>query len=157
MRRFLAALAALALGFLTPARAEAVQTPGAFDQVVGDLSERAENSAKPREELEHLSLLAALSMVHILELEGRYQPFPPGPNGGEHAQGERWLYAGERVAIVREDEFPEYFAIERTQRELGLFVGADDEELDRRLSGWRVPRALLRGAERLAERARLAG
>jgi hypothetical protein len=38
-----------------------------------------------------------------------------------------------------------------------LWVGADDEELDRRLSGWRVPRALIRGAERLAERARKAG
>jgi len=38
-----------------------------------------------------------------------------------------------------------------------LTVGADDEELDRRLTGWRVPRALIRGAERLAQRARKAG
>lgn len=157
MRRILAALAALTLGFLTPARAEPARAPDAFDQTLVSLRERAEQAATPREELEHLSLLAALSMVHILEREGRYQPFPPEPDGGERAQNERWLYAGERVALVREDEFPEYFAIERAQRELGLYVGADDEELDRRLSGWRVPRALLRGAERLAERARKAG
>ena len=89
--------------------------------------------------------------------EGRYQPFPPGPDGGESLPNERWLYAGERVARVSTDEFPEYFALEQCQRELGLVVGADDEELDRRLSGWRVPRALIRGAERLAERARKAG
>lgn len=142
MRRFLATLAALAFGLFSPARAEAVS---------------AQESVKPREELESLSMLAAVSMVRILESEGRFQPFTPGPDGGESLPNERWLYAGERVARVEVEEFPEYFALERCQRELGLTVGADDEELDRRLTGWRVPRALRRGAERLAERARLAG
>ncbi len=160
MDRFLAALAALAFGLFSPARAEAPRAPAAhapFDSTLARLQDRVQQSATPREELESLSLLAALSMVHILESEGRYQPFPPGPGGGESLPNERWLYAGERVARVEVEEFPEYFALEQCQRELGLVVGADDEELDRRLSGWRVPRALIRGAERLAERARKAG
>ncbi|MBK7642224.1 MAG: hypothetical protein IPJ19_04120 [Planctomycetes bacterium] len=115
---------------------------------------RIQESETPREELEHATLLAALSMVRILENEGRYQPFPPVPGVGERDPDERWLYAGERVARVSPEEFPEYFALERCQREVGLVVGADDEELDRRLAAWRVPRALVKGAERLAERAR---
>jgi hypothetical protein len=151
MRRFLAALAALAFGLFSPAHA------GPLDSALTELEVRAQQSSKPREELESLSLLAALSMVHILESEGRFQPFTPGPDGGESLPNERWLYAGERVARVEVEEFPEYFALERCQRELGLTVGADDEELDRRLAGWRVPRALIRGAERLAARARKAG
>jgi len=160
MRRFLAALAALAFGLFAPARAEAGQpsaTRDAFEGTLVELEGRVKQAATPREELESLSLLAALSMVHILESEGRYEPFSPGPGGGESLPNERWLYAGERVARVEVEEFPEYFALERCQRELGLVVGADDAELDRRLSGWRVPRALVRGAERLAERARKAG
>ena len=160
MRRLLAAIAALAFGLFSPARAESARPllpPTGFEQVLVGLESRAKQAASPREELESLSLLAALSMVHILESQGRYQPFPPGPGGGESLPNERWLYAGERVAHVSTDEFPEYFALERCQRELGLVVGADDEELDRRLGGWRVPRALIRGAERLAERARQAG
>jgi hypothetical protein len=160
MRRLLAALAALAFGLISPTRAEvqpASAPQGSFEGALIELEGRARQAASPREELENLSLLAALSMVHILESEGRYRPFPPGPDGGEGLPNERWLYAGERVARIGVEEFPEYFALEECQRELGLWVGADDEELDRRLSGWRVPRALIRGAERLAERARKAG
>jgi len=160
MRRFLAALAALAFGLFSPAHAQAPGVPdiaGPLETTLAEFQVRAERSSTPREELESLSLLAALSMVHILESEGRFQPFTPGPDGGESLPNERWLYAGERVARVEVEEFPEYFALERCQRELGLTVGADDEELDRRLAGWRVPRALRRGAERLAERARKAG
>lgn len=160
MRRFLAALAALAFGLFSPARAESAQPlvpAGHFERALEGIEGRLKQAATPREELESLALLAALSMVHILESEGRYQPFTPGPDGGESLANERWLYAGEHVARVSTDEFPEYFALEQCQRELGLVVGADDEELDRRLTGWRVPRALIRGAERLAERARKAG
>ena len=160
MRRLLAALAALAFGLFSPARAETAQPvvpQSTFEGTLVSLEGRAKQAATPREELESLSMLAALSMVHILESEGRYEPFRPGPGGGESLPNERWLYAGERVARVSVEEFPEYFALEQCQRELGLWVGADEEELDRRLSGWRVPRALIRGAERLAERARLAG
>ena len=160
MRRLLAALAALALGLFSPARAEvqpASAPQGSFEGTLMELEGRVKQAASPREELESLSLLAALSMVHILESEGRYQPFTPGPDGGESLPNERWLYAGERIARVEVEEFPEYFALEQCQRQLGLWVGANDEELDRRLSGWRVPRALIRGAERLAERARRAG
>jgi hypothetical protein len=160
MRRFLAALAALAFGLVSPARAQVAKPAApqnAFEGTLVELEGRARQAVTPREELESLSLLAALSMVHILESEGRYQPFTPGPGGGESLPNERWLYAGERVARVEVEEFPEYFALEECQRELGLWVGANDEDLDRRLSGWRVPRALIRGAERLAQRARLAG
>jgi hypothetical protein len=160
MRRFLATLAALALGLFSPARAQAPRVPdvaGPLESALTELQVRAQRSRTPREELESLSLLAALSMVHILESEGRFRPFTPGPDGGESLPNERWLYAGESVARVEVEEFPEYFALERCQRELGLWVGADDEELDRRLTGWRVPRALARGATRLAERARKAG
>ena len=160
MRRVLAALAALAFGLFSPARAQAPASPaapGPLESALTELEVRARQTHSPREELESLSLLAALSMVHILESEGRFQPFTPGPNGGESLPNERWLYAGERVARVEVEEFPEYFALERCQRDLGLTVGADDEELDRRLTGWRVPRALARGATRLAERARKAG
>lgn len=166
MRRLLAALVALALGLVLPARAEAPRTlslgapssPSAtpFEAALDALASRARSARGPREELESLTLLAALSMVHLVELEGRYQPFTPDPDGGERLASERWLHAGEHVARVREEEFPEYFALERLQRELGLVVGADDAELDQRLSGWKVPRALARGAERLAERARRA-
>jgi hypothetical protein len=160
MRRLLAALAALAFGLFSPARAQDApqrEVQPSFAGTLAELEGRAKQAATPREELESLSLLAALSMVHILESEGRYQPFTPGPDGGESLPDERWLYAGERVARVQREEFPEYFALEQCQRELGLWVGADDAELDRRLSGWRVPRALARGAERLALRARKAG
>jgi hypothetical protein len=164
MRRFLAALAALAFALFAPARADAPRasappnaSPNAFEGTLLELEGRAKQAATPREELESLALLAALSMVRILESEGRYEPFTPGPGGGESLPNERWLYAGERVARVEVEEFPEYFALEECQRELGLVVGADDAELDRRLAGWRVPRALIRGAERLAERARKAG
>jgi hypothetical protein len=160
MRRLLAALAALAFGLFSPARAQVaapLEHPDGFEGTLVQIEGRLKQAATPREELESLSLLAALSMVHILESEGRYQPFRPGPGGGESLPNERWLYAGERVARVQVEEFPEYFALEECQRELGLWVGADDEDLDRRLSGWRVPRALARGAERLALRARQAG
>jgi hypothetical protein len=160
MRRFLAALAALALGLFSPARAESARPLApqtGFEGALVGLEGRLKQAATPREELESLALLAALSMVHILESEGRYSPFTPRPGGGQSLPNERWLYAGERVARVCVEEFPEYFALEDCQRALGLWVGADEQELDRRLSGWRVPRALVRGAERLAQRARMAG
>lgn len=167
MRRLFAALVALALGLVLPSQALPARSSTllaaprgddpALEAALGALESRAAAARGPREELESLTLLAALSMLHILEREGRFTPYPSDPDGGERATDEHWIYAGEKVAIVREEDFPEYFALERCQRELGLFVGADEEELDRRLAGWRVPRALSRGAERLAERARLAG
>ena len=82
MRRFLAALAALAFALFAPARADAPR-PSApqnpFEGALVELEGRAKQAATPREELETLSLLAALSMVHILESQGRYEPFRPGP------------------------------------------------------------------------------
>ena len=131
-----------------------------FDRSIEELQQHYElalDKRSPREALELLSLMAALSVLHVLEVEGRYEQLPSeGLATLASTERERWFYSGDKIARVTVDEFPAYFDVLEYQSQVGMMVGVSDEELDHRLAGQRLPKQLVSQVEELVLRARWA-